>query len=269
MAKTLYQPFYWDDYFLDTPELDLHQHGAYLCLIGLYWQNGGPLPNDLPRLQRILRATTKKDGQTLKFILQKHFTLNTHGAWAHERIDRDIEKLQHYRNAQTEKSQKAVHARKGKSATHQPTGKPVDAPTDTPTGQSTDNPMVDPEGGEAKAKANTGIINTLTPHNPPEGVSEVLTPFDDFWNGYPKGRRHNKARCLTIWRSKRLDEKADEVLAGLAAWCRGEGWQKQGGKFVPYPQKFLNEAYWENPPEAADGGGMSGLIEGLLSEGGK
>lgn len=271
MAKSLYQPFYWDDYLLATPELSFAQHGAYLLLIGLYWQNGGPLPNDLPKLQRILRANTRHECRELKCILEKYFKLNGEGAWAHERIDKDIARLQQYREGQAEKSKKATEARWGKKDT----GDKSDIPTGTTAGMPEASPQASPEdcpeSPQTKAKAKRDIKNISNNPLTPKGegmVVEVLSAFDVFWNGYPAGRRMNKRRCAEIWRTRKLDEKADAVNAGLAAWCASEQWLKDGGKFIPYPQKFLNEERWDNPPQGSNGpvpgGGMAAFAANAL-----
>lgn len=52
-----WMPMYWRDFWADTTHLSEQEGWAYLNLIGTYWTNGGPLPNDDIRLQRMARCT--------------------------------------------------------------------------------------------------------------------------------------------------------------------------------------------------------------------
>lgn len=252
MAKSLYHPFYWDDYFKDTAELDLCQHGAYMCLLGLYWQNEGPLPDDMPRLQRILRQNTRTDGKTLQYVLQKFFVLKD-GSWHHKRVDIDITKIQHYRTAQQVKGTKSAEARASKTTTdieNDSTTVDTTVVTTVPTGGSAENqPLTQPEGVEAKAKAKRVTKVTHKDICP-------ISRFDEFWFSYPEQSRHNKKRCLEVWRIKRLEEHAGDILAALEVWKRSDGWQRG---FIPYPQKFLNAEYWLTAPRGTAKGGMGGM----------
>jgi hypothetical protein len=73
--------------------------------------------------------------------------------------------------------------------------------------------------------------------------------FAAFWNAYPKTRRSGKPKCLKIWTKEKLSERADEVIGALEQWKVGDLWNKDGGKFVMGPERWLNERNWETPPE--------------------
>lgn len=282
MAKTFYQQHCWDEYFRDTPDLDLAQHGAYLCLRGIYWQNGGPLPDDLPRLQRIMRAQSKADLKNIQFILGKFFKKTSDGAWAHHELDEALAKLSTYRQLQAEKSAKAVGSRKKTS----PAGKPVDAPTDTPDDAPAGKPVDIPAGkptGDVRVNPYDNDNDNDKGDKPPlppsdedaeifelDAVDDGTKPFDVFWQAYPKHQRHNKPKCAEVWKRKKLDARANEVIAGVLAWKASKQWQKDAGEFVPWPQKFLNSELWASAPKSSGpvaGGGMAALAANMILEG--
>lgn len=269
MAKTFYQQHCWDEYFRDTPDLDLAQHGAYLCLRGIYWQNGGPLPDDLPRLQRIMRAQTRADLKNIQFILQKFFQKTSDGAWAHRELDEALEKLATYRQLQAEKSAKGVGSRKKTL----PEGKPADKPTGQPAGKPTGHAGVNPYDNDNDN--DKGDKPPLPPSDEGgeifdlETVNDETQPFEAFWKAYPPHQRHNKAKCAEVWKRKKLDGRANEVIGGVLAWKVSKQWQKDAGEFVPWPQKFLNSELWASAPKPAGpvpGGGMAALAANMILE---
>ena len=79
-----------------------------------------------------------------------------------------------------------------------------------------------------------------------EGDVTPIPPlgFDDFWNCYP--RKVGKADAKRAW--KRHNPSVEEVLLGLSLWVKTEQWQKEAGKFIPYPATFLRREQWKEPP---------------------
>jgi len=80
--------------------------------------------------------------------------------------------------------------------------------------------------------------------------SPLVDSFESFWKLYPKKvgklvaqRAWGKVPRRTSWRS---------LIDGLQRWKQTEQWQKEGGKFIPYPATFLNQRRWEDdPPDSA------------------
>jgi uncharacterized protein YdaU (DUF1376 family) len=89
MAKKHYQPFFWGDYLKDTGQLTLTEHGAYLRLIGEYWNTGIPITDDKKRIYRAVGAVTAEEQEAINLVLEKYFTLQD-GAWKHKRIEADL-----------------------------------------------------------------------------------------------------------------------------------------------------------------------------------
>jgi hypothetical protein len=84
-----------------------------------------------------------------------------------------------------------------------------------------------------------------------EGYScEPGEAFDRFWEKYP--RKTGKAMAVQVWLSLELDAIADQVMAGLDRWLRSEEWEKDNGKYIPSPAKWLSEKRWLDDPKPAD-----------------
>jgi uncharacterized protein YdaU (DUF1376 family) len=87
-----YYRFFPGDYARDTRHLSMLQHGAYRQLIDLYMDQAGPIPNDLPKLHRLLRAEGVEEKAAIEFILAEFFELSTGKrlGWIHKRCDREL-----------------------------------------------------------------------------------------------------------------------------------------------------------------------------------
>lgn len=80
--------------------------------------------------------------------------------------------------------------------------------------------------------------------------------FDEFWRRYPKKLARQAAR--EAWAC--VCHEKDKILSGLELWCRCPGWQKQSGRFVPKPEKWLRERWWEQDPDGAVPCGATGVL---------
>lgn len=82
----------------------------------------------------------------------------------------------------------------------------------------------------------------------PRKSSQVSYPadFEAWWAKYPRGRGTKKV-AAEKWR--RLDA-ADRAAAsvGLDAWLASDQWQRDGGRFVVWAERFLERRVWENEP---------------------
>lgn len=69
--------------------------------------------------------------------------------------------------------------------------------------------------------------------------------FDFFWKEYPK--KKEKSEALKLWQginpNKKLTEK---IIEGVKKYKETDEWQKEGGRFIPYPKKFLENKKWED-----------------------
>jgi len=70
--------------------------------------------------------------------------------------------------------------------------------------------------------------------------------FEKFWSAYPK--KVGKQKCVQ-WFQKQKNTKnltIDDVIDAVEKYKLTEGWQKEGGKYIPHPYTFLNGARWND-----------------------
>jgi uncharacterized protein YdaU (DUF1376 family) len=82
-----WMPLYWGDYHADTRHLTGAQHGAYLLLMGHYWQRGG-LPDDDAQLWRIAACSSLSEWQEMRPVIEAFFE----EGWRHKRIEEEFAK---------------------------------------------------------------------------------------------------------------------------------------------------------------------------------
>ncbi len=105
--------------------------------------------------------------------------------------------------------------------------------------------------------------STSTSSTASTSTSEQDAPPGDgfavFWEEYP--RKVAKPKAEQAWR--RLKPSADvltAILAALLVQRRSEDWRKEGGKYIPYPERYLKDRRWEDevprvrgdPPRVSD-----------------
>lgn len=82
--------------------------------------------------------------------------------------------------------------------------------------------------------------------NPPTPQREEPPSFTAFWAAWPPHRRKaDRAKCLTRWRTLRIESDPTPVLEGLARWKQSRDWLKQDGEYIPAPYTWLNKRAWE------------------------
>ena len=96
-----------------------------------------------------------------------------------------------------------------------------------------------PSDPEAEAKANTEAEkNTRS-----TGVDRAHG-FDEFWEQVP--RKVGKAKCLAIWKRRKLGNNLEPILHGLLRWKASDEWSDP--KYIPHPSTWLNRDGWEDEP---------------------
>ncbi len=90
-----------------------------------------------------------------------------------------------------------------------------------------------------------------TTHHPPtpeakaspgKPAERAPSRFDEFWSEWPKSQRKvGKAACLEIWRRRKLDATADQIIAHVKAMKPTRQWLDG---FEPAPKTYLNGSRW-------------------------
>lgn len=130
-----------------------------------------------------------------------------------------------------------------------------DIPTQNPTPDSTQIP---PKSQAAPAQSPTQIPTNKNIRNKEERNEEVYPPlpprgagvasFEKFWEAYPK--KAGKGAARKSW--ERLNPNTALVsciLSAVEKCKKTEQWQRDSGKFIPYPATWLNQERWEDEPE--------------------
>jgi uncharacterized protein YdaU (DUF1376 family) len=94
------------DYTVSTMHLTLVEDAAYSRLLRRYYATEKPLPADVTLLQKIVRATSKKEKDAVIAVLHEFFTLTEEG-WRQARCDAEIARYQ----AKQEKARQSAKSR--------------------------------------------------------------------------------------------------------------------------------------------------------------
>ena len=106
---------------------------------------------------------------------------------------------------------------------------PEDSGTFQREGKGKEGKGVEGKGEEGKTK-------------PPAAAETSGSHFEAFWSHYP--RKVRKADARKIW--SKLNPPLETVLRGLAAAKASRQWRDDGGKFIPYPERWLAHRQWED-----------------------
>lgn len=76
-------------------------------------------------------------------------------------------------------------------------------------------------------------------------TSERQKRFEEFWHHYP--RRVGRGAAEKSWEKLRPDKVLFErILSALDRQKLCDDWQRDGGRYIPYPATWLNQKRWED-----------------------
>jgi len=77
-----------------------------------------------------------------------------------------------------------------------------------------------------------------------KSTSSADADFEKFWQVWPSNpRKVGKAKCLEIWKRRKLSEVGEQIVAHVAVIKKTEQWLKG---YDPAPLTYLNQSRWED-----------------------
>ncbi|MBU4609162.1 hypothetical protein IMZ29_00905 [Achromobacter sp. GG226] len=79
---------------------------------------------------------------------------------------------------------------------------------------------------------------------PSSGKPAAPAGFAAFWEAYPNtARRVAKSKCLALWKSRKLEAVADDIVSHVKAMATTRQWQDG---YEPAPMTYLNQSRWQD-----------------------
>lgn len=209
-----------------TRHLTRVERSLFSDAIELYYDTEKPLTTDINKLNRLLLAHSQEEKDALLVVLNEFFTLTDEG-YFNKRCNEEILKYQAYMESKSKAGKASAEQRANKKATG-----------------------VQQVFNTTSTKQEPITINQepLTIIKNKTRTSALDDGFDEFYNAYPK--KKNKTDAEKAW--KKIKPPIDDVLKALAWQRESKEWQKESGKFIPYPASYLNAGGWMDEPIADD-----------------
>ena len=128
------------------------------------------------------------------------------------------------------------------------------APSDPPS-KMTIPPVKNDGGPPSKMTGRTEEYNNKTNNPPkaPQGAAGAIwdpEAFERFWKLYPK--KKDKAKAIREWNRLKADRKLmRQMSAALRTQMASEEWQRDNGRAIPYPCRWLSHRRWEDETDTA------------------
>ena len=106
----------------------------------------------------------------------------------------------------------------------------------------------------SECKSDTLIPDTLIPDTrnpdtliPDTSITSNLT-FEDWWKIYPK--KKGKQNSLKEWKKLKPDQNLIlKMCVSLHNHKKSKDWIKEGGQYIPYPERWIKNRRWEDETE--------------------
>lgn len=153
------------DYAKDAGHLTMLEHGAYGLLLDRYYTTEQGIPAE--QAHRVCRARTEDERAAVDIVLAEFFVLND-GVWTHDRVEREITKMQAKVKAARENGKRGGRPKASKDEAEAPP-----AASDQDTEQKPSGfPVGSIQGAQAKALQTPDTSNTP---QPPKGRSGAVS----------------------------------------------------------------------------------------------
>lgn len=74
--------------------------------------------------------------------------------------------------------------------------------------------------------------------------------FEIFWQAYPK----KKAKPDALRAFEKVPVPVETLVRAVNAQCKNPDWQKEGGRYIPYPATWLNKQQWLDSEDVGTAG---------------
>ena len=245
--------FYVRDWLSD-PQLRMASHdtkGVWIDLLCFMWEapERGQLTGTPPELARMVGATDEVFGIFLDEAKRLKFADVT---FCNNEVT-----LINRRMARDQKNRNNTRLRVARHRSNAPCNGKVTPPSSSSSSSSS----------FSKKKKSTPL--------PPKGESVYSQEFEIFWKAYPR-KQGGKIKTFEVWKSAKKKNTwpgTETVMSGLNTLKNSPQWQRDGGKFIPHPQTFLNQGRWDDEIETQGPTGIrkqfNSFLEGALDVSGR
>ncbi len=103
--------FFWRDFYRDTAHLTRAQSGGYLQVLCAYYDNQGPLHENV-----VLKScgATDEEWKAERPLLAEFFTIDEKMMWHHKRIESELKQVRKHTEASRRGGKKSAESRKNK-----------------------------------------------------------------------------------------------------------------------------------------------------------
>lgn len=101
-----------------------------------------------------------------------------------------------------------------------------------------------PDGNQTETESSIGkaSIGKESTDNTPADKPPVCRDFEKFWSAYPKKVAKKSAKKAF----SRIKEPVETLLSAIERQKCSEQWSKDGGRYIPSPDTWLNGNRWED-----------------------
>jgi uncharacterized protein YdaU (DUF1376 family) len=228
--------WFWTDRWFASSAccLPIDARGLYRELLTRAWSLGARLPTNPEMLMRLAGVTPEEWARCWPLVEPYFHEKDGHLVNATQlEVYADCQRRQAMRTA---RAKKAAQARWEQCSSNAQAKLTVCPPSPDPSLSLSKDP--DPKEALAASRRTRG---------------NYTAGFEGFWQAYPAGNggtKGSKKKAFDYWKRDKLEDRAEELLEAIAAYCRSPQWDKG---FVPYPQKWLNQRLYEVKPTPRPG----------------
>lgn len=96
-----------------------------------------------------------------------------------------------------------------------------------------------------RQQSDSDTTQTRMIKNDKNDKNKNICTFEQFWEAYPK--RKSKGQAEKAWEKIKPNEQLhNRIIKSLEQAKTSADWQKDGGKYIPYPATWLNAKGWED-----------------------